>query len=50
MMSCPINIWSSSPNQEQLKKIIDYSGVRFAIEMVSNGYCYGVDKCMAFFN
>jgi len=47
-MSCPINIWVSSTNWEQLKTSLDYNDMQFAIEMISNGYCCGVDTWLTF--
>jgi hypothetical protein len=47
-MSCPINIWVSSTNWEQLKTNLDYNDMQFAIEMISNGYCCGVDTWLTF--
>jgi hypothetical protein len=46
MTSCPISGWGSSTSWEQLKTILDYSGMQFATEMISSGYCCGVQvKC-----
>jgi hypothetical protein len=39
----PISKWGSSISQDQLTTILYYSYMWFAIEIVSNGYYYGVD-------
>jgi hypothetical protein len=48
MTSCPINVWVSSTNWEQLKTIFDYNDMQFATKIISNGYPCGVDTWLTF--